>query len=389
MPPIPKPTRRLKIREVEKSYHCAILGTCLTLHELKKIIRQAGILLEPRASDYDAHRALVSVAGQDGRSARLLTRLLDKKYQRTINLMMRLPDNQALQAAWQQAMKSGDIAGHFWALVSHPHISESLLDQIYGEVHMLSHLEGASNRADLKRLVTLEESITSLKADSIKQTHNHQSQINQKQRLIHQLEEQLLVHMGRQAPERPPAEVALNEQLTALQRELAITTRQLDRTRRRLTTATQRAEQLSRELDSSNQKLQAVEAEQQAIESALQQMLGNTQATDSEPAGNLCGRQIVYVGGRTSLSPHFRALVEKLQGQFEHHDGGVEESRANLHCLLSKADMVFCPVDCISHDACLKVKRFCKQNAKTFIPLRSSGLSAFAKELSDITTNQH
>jgi hypothetical protein len=76
--------------------------------------------------------------------------------------------------------------------------------------------------------------------------------------------------------------------------------------------------------------------------------------------------------------------VERLHGQFEHHDGGVEESRANLQCLLSKADMVFCPIDCVSHDACLKVKRFCKQNAKAFIPLHSSGLSSFARELTQL-----
>ncbi|TVO76757.1 hypothetical protein [Sedimenticola selenatireducens] len=162
IPPQTKPCRRLKIWEVDRSYHCAILGTCLTLSELHKIIRQSGIILAPKASDYDAHRALVSVSGQEGRSARLLTRLLDKKYQRTVVQLMRLSDDKSLHSVWQNAMKSGDIAGHFWALVTHPLVGETLMDQIYGEVHMLSHLVGASNRADLKRLASLEERVAFL-----------------------------------------------------------------------------------------------------------------------------------------------------------------------------------------------------------------------------------
>jgi hypothetical protein len=374
---------------VDRSYHCAILGTCLTLHELKKIIRQSGIILEPKASDYDAHRALVSIAGQDGRGARLLTRLLDKKYQRTVAQLMRLSDDKALRTTWQQALKTGDIAGHFWVLVTHPQVSNALLDQVYGEVHMLSHLEGASNRADLKRLASLEQRIAMLNGESTKQTHLHQNQVRQKQRVINQLEQQLLAQMSQRPIQHPPTDIQLNEQLSLLRKELALTNRQLERTKRRLQTATHRSDSLNDELEATRQKLKLAETEQQASEIALTELLGNNHSSDTESAGSLCGRQVVYVGGRTSLSPHFRALVEKFQGQFEHHDGGVEESRANLHCLLSRADMVFCPIDCVSHDACLKVKRFCKRNAKTFIPLRSSGLSAFAKELSDITTNQH
>ena len=89
------------------------------------------------------------------------------------------------------------------------------------------------------------------------------------------------------------------------------------------------------------------------------------------------------MGGRSTLTPHLRSLVELSNGRFAYHDGGLEERRSGLHCSLAGADMVFCPVDCISHDACLRVKRYCRQQAKPFIPLRSSGLSAFAAGLRD------
>ena len=51
-PPRTTAPRRLKLWELEHRFHCAVLGTCLTLPELHKLIRQAGIELEPKHSDY-------------------------------------------------------------------------------------------------------------------------------------------------------------------------------------------------------------------------------------------------------------------------------------------------------------------------------------------------
>ena len=39
--------------------------------------------------------------------------------------------------------------------------------------------------------------------------------------------------------------------------------------------------------------------------------------------------------------------------------------------------MVFCPIDCVSHQACLKVKALCRRRAKPFVPLRSSSATCF------------
>ncbi|MEW8701031.1 MAG: DUF2325 domain-containing protein, partial [Candidatus Thiodiazotropha sp.] len=99
---------------------------------------------------------------------------------------------------------------------------------------------------------------------------------------------------------------------------------------------------------------------------------------------DLAGRKVVYIGGRRSLAPHLRSLVEGCQGDFIHHDGGVEDNRANLDSKLAGADMVFCPVDCVSHDACLRVKRCCKRTNTTFVPLQSSGISSLLNGLQEV-----
>jgi hypothetical protein len=45
--------------------------------------------------------------------------------------------------------------------------------------------------------------------------------------------------------------------------------------------------------------------------------------------------------------------------------------------LISRADLVVFPVDCISHGAMHAVKRLCGQAGKPYAPLRSAGLASF------------
>ena len=39
------------------------------------------------------------------------------------------------------------------------------------------------------------------------------------------------------------------------------------------------------------------------------------------------------------------------------------------------------PVDCVSHEAVATVKRLCRQMAKPYVPLRSTGISPFVAAL--------
>ncbi|MEG3639341.1 DUF2325 domain-containing protein [Magnetococcus sp. PR-3] len=94
---------------------------------------------------------------------------------------------------------------------------------------------------------------------------------------------------------------------------------------------------------------------------------------------------MLYVGGITHIGNRYKQLVTQQNGELIHHDGGVGDSRARLEALVSRADAVFCPVDCISHDACLKIKKQCKHQDKPFIPLRSSGLASFSRGLQNLT----
>ena len=76
-----------------------------------------------------------------------------------------------------------------------------------------------------------------------------------------------------------------------------------------------------------------------------------------------------------------RAVAERAGATFLHHDGGIEERGGLLPGLVSRADAVLFPVDCISHAAMSLVKRLCQQGGKPFLPLRSAGLAPFCAAL--------
>ena len=159
---------------------------------------------------------------------------------------------------------------------------------------------------------------------------------------------------------------------------------------RRLRSETQRRSTLEHELSAlqaahqeMSSTVRALNTECDALESMLESGIDNAGdgAAESGRAVDLCGRRVAYVGGRTGIVGHFRALVERLNGHFIHHDGGIEDHEGKLGRILGQADVVLCPVDCVSHRASLRAKRFCKRTAKPFVPLRSAGLSSFVTGL--------
>lgn len=70
-----------------------------------------------------------------------------------------------------------------------------------------------------------------------------------------------------------------------------------------------------------------------------------------------------------------------VRAAFLHHDGGVDDRSGLLAGLVSRADVVVFPVDCVSHEAVTIVKRLCRQTDKRYVPLRSSGTSSFVAAL--------
>ncbi|AYM58085.1 hypothetical protein At1D132_20680 [Agrobacterium fabrum] len=92
-------------------------------------------------------------------------------------------------------------------------------------------------------------------------------------------------------------------------------------------------------------------------------------------------KSFLYVGGRDCQVAHLRQIASNFGAELIHHDGGLREAVSRIDTVLPSVDCVFCPIDCISHDACLRVKSGCKKFGKTFIPLRNGSKSSLERAL--------
>ncbi|MBN4080266.1 DUF2325 domain-containing protein [Beggiatoa alba] len=351
-------------------------------------------------SDYDLHHSFVTVVAKHSHAAHRLQKHLDQKYRVSIRRFSKAQTDSELEILWEEAIEKGDIAAAYWVLVTHPWASEILVDRIYGEVHMLSHLVGATVRVDmqeLNRLQRLSKISTKQLADAESQT---KTQIAAKDSTIRQLNDRLMQTEGaaRQLDR-------VREQLTALENDpLSCQLRkQVEKSAAKLMAEQARAGRIEANAEAWQQmavnrgdrclhlegQLAELHAERDALESTLTALLtpdcGNC-STQEDCLNNvdLFGRCILYVGGRSRQCAHFRALVERQNGQFIHHDGGLHDSRSRLGSILPQADAVLCPLDCVSHDAANRVKQFCKRHGKRLVFLPRSSLAAFARGLNEL-----
>jgi len=155
--------QRTKIWELNESIHCSIIGTCLTIGELRRVM--AKVVREGVAglSDHDLHSQAVDLCTQHTQAAKLVHKALDQRHDLVIKRFAKVVGETAVLDAWSTHHKSGDIPGAYWAVLTHPDVEANGIRRAFGDVHMLSHLIGAANRADIRRLTALEDENATLR----------------------------------------------------------------------------------------------------------------------------------------------------------------------------------------------------------------------------------
>ncbi|WP_046635558.1 DUF2325 domain-containing protein [Neorhizobium galegae] len=106
-----------------------------------------------------------------------------------------------------------------------------------------------------------------------------------------------------------------------------------------------------------------------------------TRGPETRGQGAVDVRSFLYVGGRDCQVAHLREIASNFGAELIHHDGGLREAVSRIDTVLPSVDCVFCPIDCISHDACLRVKTGCKKFGVAFVPLRNGSKSSLERAL--------
>jgi len=134
-------------------------------------------------------------------------------------------------------------------------------------------------------------------------------------------------------------------------------------------------------LRDANAQAQQLSDELAAAEAQLSPLQGANADSQRTLPAHLKGARLLYVGGRPGHIHRIRTFVEEAQAELLHHDGGVEERKGLLAGVVSRADAIFFPVDCVSHDTVAVLKRLCRQTGKPYLPLRSTSLTSFIAAL--------
>lgn len=367
-----EPARRRSLWEIGESLHCSVIGTCLSTDELRRLMRKLA-QGEPDATDHRLHGLAAGLCGRQGRAAKLIQKALDERHRPAIRRFEAATNVQALRALWSAALAAGEVPGAYWALLTHPAADQPLIIDAFGDVHMLSHLVGAANRADIRRLAEQDREITTLRATVDRQQQRLRDDITERDNRICALQD-LVTEGARRNAETLPAASETDRLIAELQCRVA-------RLAARAEAVEARRADAERRLDDARLREHTLETECQALRrevAAAEAVLDGTGA--ALPAIG-ASRLVLYVGGRSGQTAMLRQAAARAGAELLHHD--AEQGSALLAGLVGRAALVVFPVDCVSHDAALAVKRLCRQAGRPFRPLRSTGAKSLLAALRD------
>jgi Uncharacterized protein conserved in bacteria (DUF2325) len=380
--------QRLKLWQLPRYLHCSVIGTCLGVNELRKLVLRCGGNQFAHVSELEIHEEGVRLAGQDDAGGRMLHKALDQRYLATVRRFDKVKTATELIALWEEAKNCGEIPGAYWAVMTHRMVTPELCQRAFGDVHMLSHLVGAANRADIRRLTQLEAQNRELVEKVEKQQTQLRDVIVGREDTIKRLEQQLAARIAhtQSARDAEPAGESderhtLRDLVTSLQRQLAHHVARSERAQMRTQELTLALTEVQAQLRGTRDFECALRSELEAAETQLLALHATDGEDDTALHRAVQNRKIVYVGGRPGAIHAMRALVERSHGEFFHHDGGLEERIGLLASAIAKADLVLFPVDCVSHDAAGQLKRLCRQAGRTYCPLRSASVASFVAAL--------
>lgn len=378
---------RTRIWEFGTNLHCSIIGTCLTTTELRHVLAKAKVKDAEIASDHDLHCLGVMLASRREQGARFLQKALDRCHRTAIFRCLRIKDAAGLLQFWDDALKQGDIPGAYWAVLTHPATTSDVVKRVFADVHMLSHLVGAANRADIRRLRQLEADNAALAAKAERQQRQLHQGFVERDRTIRELNELL----SKQAAERSdPLGVEWPGSVDRFETVVADLTKRLAHETARSERSEQHANELSGALMDSEEALRQNQMQcdsyRRELDNIEQQLTALLKREDGPGAAiALSGLTMLYVGGRPHQVPLLKDIIERAGGRFLHHDGGMEHSSGLIPGLISRADRVVFPIDCVSHHAVAVIKRHCGLTGKPYEPLRTASLACLLSALASLT----
>lgn len=368
-------SRRRRLWELGHACHCPLVGVGFPLSVLRRLVDKvtSGKVL---ADDYEVHVGAVTECGSRNRLSEALQKELERRYAAVLLRFRAAKTSGQVAALWRTALVNGDVAGAFWAGLTHPRCTAELEEQMCRDLHMVQHQAGACVRADLSRFNATLADNARLAQDLHKAQHRAAALLADKSADA-ELHAAQLMRLRAQS-------VGKDSMIDSLKAELAQLRAAIPGLETRAKLAERLAQMDERERAMRNHiaelKLELATAQTAAPATAPDDTRQVVEHVMKMPL-SLNDRAVLCVGGRSGNVATYRELIEREGAQFAHHDGGLEDNANRLDASLAAADLVICQTGCISHSAYWRVKDYCKRTGKRCVFIDNPSISSLARGL--------
>ena len=381
--------------EIEDGFKCPVAGMCMTLTEQRNLLKKTKMNVKG-ASDFDIHEAIVACSDDENRVSRRAQRLLQRKFGKKAEELLKL-DYDAFFESFKAADAAGDHAAALWATAIHPALPLNIKREIFGQIHMSMHYSGEERLKMNRKLACREDELEDLQRSNkeIAQQKRGLEKELQDLKQSHAGLKNALIAMEKELERVKKAQLNENMQSQAVKAEeehrfLKTEMKGLydcnKRQQRQIEALKKKNSRLASSLGYQGELNRRIRRETGTI---IAELIAKNRCDQSCPSFDLCQKRILIVGGMSRMESMYRELIEASGGIFEYHDGYMKKGSRQLESRLRRADVVLCPVNCNSHNACSAVKRLAKKHQKPLHMLANSSLQAISRAIWGGANGQH
>ncbi|RZB33470.1 MAG: hypothetical protein SRB2_04023 [Desulfobacteraceae bacterium Eth-SRB2] len=379
----------LKFWEIDLIFKCPVVGTCLDMSEQKQILKKAGISLKKK-NPYEIHETILRSSGSETPLSRKIDCRLNRKFKREITAFFDLEEDELMQI-WKSRVKNGEIKGLLWVAATRADLSIESKRFLFGNIHMEMHLNAVENRKVRQQLSYLQD-----KNQELAQRLKEESGVRRILKKENENLERDQTELSRQYAFLENENLSIEKELSILRGNTGILDLETENQQLR-----DELGNLSGEIGDYQQRLETLRIQNNKLLSKLesQRELNDHLKKETEriitrisalnrcdetcPSFDLCRKRILIVGGINRMESIYRQLIEDNGGIFEYHDGHIKGGKKALENRIMRADIVLCPVNINSHNACSVVKKMGKKHRKSVQMLAGSGLGVISQALSE------
>lgn len=379
----------LRFWEIDLIFKCPVVGTCLDMSEQKQILKKAGISLKKK-SPYEIHKTMVRSSESETPISRKIDCRLNRKFKREISAFFDLEEDEFMQI-WKSRFKNGEIKGLLWVASIRPDLSIESKGSLFGDIHMEMHLNTVENRKVRQQLSYIQD-----KNQELTRRLKEESGVRRKLKKENKNLERDQTELHKRYAFLKNENLSIEKELSILRRNTGILDLEAENQQLR-----DKLGKLSGEIRNYQQRLEALRGQnnklllklesqremndylKKEMEEIFTQFSALTICDERCPSFDLCRKRILIVGGMNKMESLYRKLIEENGGIFEYHDGHIKGGKKPLENRIRRADIVLCPVNINSHNACSVVKKMGKKHRKSVQMLAGSGLGVISQALSE------